>query len=269
MIVMRDSNRANMGKVLSILFAAILLATVASADQLEVRRSSDIYAKPSKSAEILTRLETADDDGPLLIRLIDDEKKNGYYHIRIPGKTKDGWIYKTNVRRYNQPHPSYRPYDRTLYKHWIDEDGNCRDTRAEVLIRDASGRVTFDDDRECKVKSGKWKDPYTGAVFTEAKKLDVDHLVPLKNAHESGAWAWSPKKKQEYANYMKTRYHLLAVSLSENRKKGDKGPDKYIPPMTAYRCEYVKNWAQIKEDWELEMTEDEGMVVQQTLAKCK
>lgn len=255
--------------VLPFLLATFFLPAFVSADQLEVRRSSDVYAKPSRSADALTKLDPGDSDGPLLIRLLDDEKVNGYYHVRIPGKTKDGWIYKTNVRRYDRPHPSYIAYDRKLYKHWIDEDGNCRDTRVEVLVRDATGRIVFDDDRECKIKSGKWKDPYTGAIFTEPKKLDVDHMVPLKNAHESGAWAWSAKKKQDYANYMKVRYHLLAVSLSENRKKGDRGPEKYLPPLASYRCEYARDWAKIKEDWELEMTEAEGMAVDQILDKCK
>lgn len=256
-------------KGLLVLLTLLLLPVFALADQLEVRRASDVYSKPSRDSGVLTRLELNGNDGPLLVRLLDDEKVNGYYRIRIPGKNKDGWLYKTNVRRYDQPHPQYRAYDRKLYRHWIDEDGNCRDTRAEVLARDASGKVTYADDRECTVKSGKWKDPYTGAIFTDAKKLDVDHMVPLKNAHESGAWAWSAKKKQDYANYMKTSYHLLAVSLSENRKKGEKGPDKYLPPLASYRCEYVRDWAKIKEDWELEMSEDEGTAVQQILEKCE
>lgn len=94
-------------------------------------------------------------------------------------------------------------------------------------------------------------------------------MVPLKNAHESGAWTWSAKRKEEYANYLNYEKHLLAVSASENRKKGDKGPDRYMPPLQAYQCEYVKIWTKIKEDWELEMTEAEGEKVQHMLDSCE
>ena len=136
-------------------------------------------------------------------------------------------------------------------------------------MRDSTGQIVFKDEKECSVKSGKWKDPYTGKIFTDPKMLDIDHMVPLKNAHESGAWTWSAKQKQEYANYLKFRRHLLAVSLSENRRKGDKGPDKYLPPHEAYLCTYVQDWVKIKEDWELEMTEDEGMAVSRIMQECR
>ena len=82
------------------------------------------------------------------------------------------------------------------------------------------------------------------------------------------AWTWSAERKKQYANYLTYEKHLLAVSASENRKKGDKGPDRYMPPNAAYHCEYVKVWTQIKRDWELEMTEAEGETVQQILDSC-
>ena len=88
------------------------------------------------------------------------------------------------------------PYDRLLYGSWVDEDGDCQNTRAEVLIRDNDfGVVEFKTLKQCHVVSGTWFDPYTGEVFQEASQLDIDHVVPLKNAHQSGAWAWSPEKK--------------------------------------------------------------------------
>jgi 5-methylcytosine-specific restriction endonuclease McrA len=251
-----------------IILAFILLPVAVFADQLEIRRSANVYAESNRDSAVVTRLDPSDRDGPYLVRLLDSEKVNGYYHIRVPGTVKDGWIYKTYVRRYDHPHPEYRPYSRSLYRHWVDEDGDCQDTRAEVLIRDASGPVVFTDERECKVQGGTWRDPYTGQVFRDPKKLDIDHVVPIKNAHESGGWAWSPIKRQEYANYLKYNKHLLAVMASENRKKSDKGPDKYLPPLDGFRCEYVKIWVKIKEDWELEMAESEGAAVQRILDEC-
>ncbi|MDP2279538.1 MAG: DUF1524 domain-containing protein, partial [Nitrospirota bacterium] len=84
----------------------------------------------------------------------------------------------------------------------------------------------------------------------------------------SGGWAWDKERKQEYANYLQNTWHLLAVSASENRKKGAKGPDKYLPPQVEYHCIYVRNWVNIKEEWGLEMTESEGMAVEKILVGC-
>lgn len=153
------------------------------------------------------------------------------------------------------------PYSRDQYKHWIDEDGDCQNTRAEVLIRDSLGPVTFRDNGNCTVESGTWVDPYTGKLFTKASDLDIDHVVPLKNAHTSGANSWNRAKKTAYANDLTHSKHLLAVSLSENRKKGADGPDHYLPPNEAYLCEYVVIWSEIKKAWHLRMNRDENKVI--------
>ena len=246
----------------------LLLPVLAWADKLEVRRPANVYAEPNRQSEVLARLDPSEKEGPYLINLLDSEKVNGYYHVRVPWKVKEGWVYKTYVRRYQGQHPSYQAYKRTMYKHWIDEDGDCQNTRNEVLIRDSIEPVKYKTSNECVVVSGTWKDPYTGTVFHDPKQLDVDHMVPLKNAHESGGWAWDSENKKSYANYLANSWHLIAVSASENRKKGDKGPDKYLSPQVEYHCTYVKNWVKIKEEWGLEMTESEGMAVQKILAGC-
>jgi hypothetical protein len=253
---------------LSILF--IFFAPLSAfSDSLEVRRDANVYEKPSRHSKRVHRIDLKDHEGPYLVQLLQDSRKNGYYKIRIPGQNKSGWIYKSYVRRHKGQHPKYKAYKRSLYVHWIDEDGDCQNTRAEALIRDDDdGRVKFRGNKECVVDRGTWLDSYTGKTFREAKKVDVDHVVPLKNAHESGAWAWSRERRREYANFLRDKNHLLAVSASENRKKGAKGPDKYMPPLKSYHCEYVRIWIKIKEDWELNMTEAEGETVQKILENC-
>lgn len=254
------------------IFAAVWLLVfplaVLAADYLEVRREAAVYKEPSRKSERLADIDPAERAGPYLLKLAADTKVNGYYQVRLAGSNERGWIYQSYVRRYKGQHPSYVAYKRTLYKHWIDADGDCQDTRQEVLIRDASTNVKFEDKEQCRVAKGTWLDPYTGKTFIVPKDLDVDHMVPLKNAHESGAWTWSPERKKQYANYLAYEKHLLAVSASENRKKGDRGPDRYMPPNVAHHCEYVKVWVKIKRDWGLEMTEAEGEAVQKTLDKC-
>jgi len=76
-------------------------------------------------------------------------------------------------------------YNRALFKHWIDADKDCFDTRVEVLIAEAKTWPTFRS--RCKVSSGEWFSVYDNQTITDASKLDVDHLVPLQEAWQSGA----------------------------------------------------------------------------------
>ena len=77
------------------------------------------------------------------------------------------------------------------------------------------------------VESGRWLAAFSGTTITEASKLDVDHMVPLANAHESGAWNWDADRKKVYANHLEDSYHLIALTASANRSKGAKGPEEW------------------------------------------
>ena len=91
-------------------------------------------------------------------------------------------------------------YDRDDWSHWIDADGDCQNTRHEVLIEESRTRVTFTNENNCLVNTGEWFGEYTGNIVTNASDLDVDHFVPLANAHRSGAWVWDAKQRRDYAN---------------------------------------------------------------------
>ena len=79
-------------------------------------------------------------------------------------------------------------YDRQDWKHWTDADRDCQDARNEVLIAESRTAVDFRTDRKCRVAAGEWLAPYSNTVVVDPGKLDVDHMVPLGNAHDSGAW---------------------------------------------------------------------------------
>ena len=78
-------------------------------------------------------------------------------------------------------------YDRKSYRHWIDEDRDCKNARHEVLVAESISPVGFKTSKGCRVVSGSWNDPYSGKTINDATKLDIDHMVPLKEAHQSGA----------------------------------------------------------------------------------
>ena len=104
------------------------------------------------------------------------------------------------------------------------------DARQEVLISESLVEVTFESERKCRVETGRWYGAFTGAYVEAPGDLDIDHLVPLKNAHDSGGWAWSAARKQEYANYLGDPDHLIAVTKGANRSKGAKGPEGVAAP---------------------------------------
>ena len=143
-------------------------------------------------------------------------------------------------------------YDRDDWGGWIDEDGDGLNTRHEVLAEESLIKPVISNN---KVIKGKWFDKYTGKYFTNPSDLDIDHLVPLKNAHISGASNWSKKKKNRYYNYLKYDNHLIAVSKSANRNKSEKSPVNWLPPNKEYQCEYVREWFKIKTAWGLTIEE--------------
>lgn len=159
-------------------------------------------------------------------------------------------------------------YDRSSWKHWVDADRDCQDTRAEVLIAESLEPVTFTSSANCTVLGGRWYDPYTNAVYTVARELDVDHFVPLGDAHSSGGSDWAPDRKQDYANSLADADHLIAVSASANRAKGSRAPDEWKPPNQGYWCEYAYDWIRVKAAWGLSVTQSEWVAVNSMTATC-
>ena len=159
------------------------------------------------------------------------------------------------------------PYDRDLYRHWIDADGDCQDTRQEVLLAQSLQPVVLDG-RGCRVVSGRWFDPYTGQTFTEPGDLDIDHFIPLAEVHRSGGDIWTARQREEYANDLSHPDVLIAVSASANRSKRDRDPAQWLPPNLDYRCAYVETWLAVKSIWRLEKDAREEQAIAQVLAEC-
>ena len=133
-------------------------------------------------------------------------------------------------------------YDRNLFKHWIDADKNGCDTRKEVLIAEAI--VKPKKGPKCVLSGGKWISPYDGKSFTKDSGLDVDHVVPLAEAWRSGAWAWTAKQRQDFANDLSDSRVLIAVTASANRSKGDQDPKTWLP--SKGKCTYIESWVAVK-----------------------
>jgi len=160
-------------------------------------------------------------------------------------------------------------YDRELYfGSWTDEDGDCQNTRAEVLIQESLSVLGFRSSSNCVVDNGEWLDPYTNNLYYFASELDVDHVVPLYNAWQSGAYLWNNFKREEFANDMIFDDHLIAVDKYQNRQKGAKDPSEWMPANSDFHCEYVAIWIEIKYLWELTITSSEYKFLDTVISNC-
>lgn len=153
-------------------------------------------------------------------------------------------------------------YDRSLFPTWITISGTCN-TREYVIKRDGTSVVT---NSACTATSGHWTSPYDGVTTTNASNFDIDHLVPLAEAWDSGAWAWTTAQRQALANDV-TRPQLLAVSASSNRSKGDDDPAEWLP-RSSYQCTYTRAWVQVKHYYHLTVDSTEKAALYAVLDHC-
>ena len=140
-------------------------------------------------------------------------------------------------------------YERAAFEHWIDADGDGCNTRYEVLIDESTTPVTITD--RCTLTGGTWVSPYDGLAASSPTGIEIDHVVALAEAWRSGAWAWTPQQRRDFANDLGVPYALTAASSASNQAKADKDPAQWMPTDGAYRCEFVTSWALIKYRWSL------------------
>ena len=156
-------------------------------------------------------------------------------------------------------------YERSLFKHWIDADGDGCDTRKEVLIAEAITSPTLGS--RCALAGGSWKSLYDGKKVTNSSMLDIDHLVPLAEAWRSGAWAWTAEQRMAFANDLSEPRALIAVTASTNRAKGDSDVKEWLPEQN--RCDYVQAWVTVKLRYALTFDSGEIRVLKGFFNECK
>jgi len=157
-------------------------------------------------------------------------------------------------------------YDRGLFKHWVDADGDGCHAREEVLIAESLKKVTVGS--SCSISGGEWVSAFDLVVTTNPSNFDVDHFVPLKEAWDSGASEWDSATRQSFANDLGYEMSLIAVSASSNRSKSDRDPADWLPPNADYRCEYAVAWAQFKSRWSLSIDPKEKVALLGLADEC-
>lgn len=157
-------------------------------------------------------------------------------------------------------------YDRSLFSHWIDADGDGCDTRREVLITEAIEPPVAGD--ACVLSGGRWHSLYDGVETRDPGTFDIDHVVALAEAWDSGAFGWSVDRRTRFANDLDVSWALVAVSATSNRQKSDQDPSTWLPPVVSVRCEYLSMWIAVKVRWDLAVDATEKAVLDREIAGC-
>jgi len=111
-------------------------------------------------------------------------------------------------------------YSRAQFLHWSDPDRNGCDARNDTLKRDLRNTVFKSDTNECKVISGELRDPFSGKIISfnltsSSSSIDIDHIVSLSNAWQTGAAYFSKEVRKNLAN---DTLNLMSVDAKLNRQ---------------------------------------------------
>ena len=225
--------------------AAVLIGACASGDVSAPALPGQAEAENGAARENGAR-QAAGDSPPLL-----DGDETLLAKLRIAEEDDAGRSY---VRRH---------YDQGG---WGDADGDGCNTREEVLIAEAIRLrgVTA----SCGPVDGAWLSWFDGRTLTDARDVEIDHLVPLAEAHRSGAVRWPADGKRAFADDLSSPHSLTAVSAESNQDKRDSDPSDWRPPVAASWCRYARNWIAVKVKWGLTADEAEAAALREMLATC-
>ncbi len=158
-------------------------------------------------------------------------------------------------------------YTRAQFGDGWSRIGNC-DTRNIILARDLSNEIV---DVNCKVLSGQLHDPYTGKMInfqrgaTTSDDIQIDHVVALSNAWQTGAQQLAYVQREALAN---DSLNLLAVDGDANQQKSDGDAATWLPPNKVFRCQYVERQIKVKQKYHLWVTPAEKQAIVQILSSC-
>lgn len=159
-----------------------------------------------------------------------------------------------------------RGYDRSKFRHWVDADSDGCDARREVLYAEARVKPVIGSG--CNLLGGVWRSYYDGVRTGDDSSFDVDHMVPLAEAWDSGARRWNADTRKRFANDLGDRRALVAVSASSNRSKSDSDPAEWLPRPMA-RCRYVREYAAVKTRWRLTVNLAEKRAMLRVARDCR
>ena len=158
-------------------------------------------------------------------------------------------------------------YDRDAqFGDWKDANGDCQNTRAEVLIAESKVSPTYTTTRKCAVAKGKWVTGWDLVTHTSASTVQIDHMVPVHEAWGSGARYWTQAKRVAFYNDLGDTRSLNAQTSALNSSKQARGPEAWLPPKN--QCQYISDWTAVKIRWGLKVDATEKAFLVKKAASC-
>lgn len=229
--------RRALALLIAALTAAALLGVVSTASTATTSPSTGAATGAATSASAATTTAAVAQRGRVSMRL-----RRAIKRLPVAGETRRG-------------------YDRDKFRHWVDPDGDCRDTRDEVLAAESRTSV-----RGCDIRRGRWFSYYDRRVWRRSSDVDIDHLVALAEAWDSGAKRWNAATRRRFANDLGDRRSLVAVTDNVNMSKSDRDPAEWMPRRG--RCRYVREWTAVKIRWSLKVDRAEKRALLRRARNC-
>lgn len=158
-------------------------------------------------------------------------------------------------------------YDRALFPHWIDADRDGCHTRQEVLLAESVADPQIGE--RCVLTGGQWHSYYDHVTWDEGSRLDIDHVVALAEAWDSGARSWTTDERRSFANDLGDPRSLVAVTGAVNRSKADQDPATWLPPDPAATCRFLTEWVVVKHRWGLTVDAAEQEALLREVQTCE
>lgn len=243
------------------LVSGLLLSGCSASTTFNNDSSKDSSSSSTKESETTEHKEPTNDSDDLSV----DSRDKGFAAQNTASASKNNKSSAlTMLNKLKVSSEAKNSYSRSKFKHWTSNNSTKCNTRIAVLKAESKKKVKMSG---CTIKSGSWVSAYDGKKFTNPSKMDIDHMVPLKEAWESGAYKWTSKTRENFANDLGYKNSLIAVSASSNRSKSDKDPNNWMPKKS--KCSYTANWISVKYRWGLTVDKSEKSYLTKTVKSCK
>ena len=137
-------------------------------------------------------------------------------------------------------------------------------TYSKYLDRDYVENFGYVVDSKGRLDRGFPSPYYHGITFRFLQDMDIEHVVPRSEAHDSGLCDF-PGRWREFAGDMA---NITVAAEHPNRTlKRDKDPADWMPEIR--RCEYAAQWINVKAKWNLTIDQREHDALVAVIADCE
>lgn len=111
---------------------------------------------------------------------------------------------------------------------------------------------------------GRIYSPYTGAYFGSPRETDIEHMVSLSEAHDSGLCGRNAAAKRQFASDL-LNLTLAAPRLNRNMKSA-RDVAEWTPALNA--CWFVARTIEVRQKYGLTIDRAEAAAAQRVLSQC-